>query len=328
MIETRAKWGELVKGVGLQILEVIDQGMSLYTPGLSNLLMMDSSDAAQKSFTGVVSENTIKQKNEAETSSEIHRYKTYVTSVDYTAYAGKIEFSRESLMDREFTTQLDEAMAIGRAANFSQDIAGLQLFNGGFTTRKESITVAGSTYRYQYYNDGVPTFSVQHPSVVPSQSAQSNASSTGVTLTEANLETARLALRKQTTDAGGPMVMGGMETLVLPIALEKTGLQITQSVLIPNATNDNEINIYKGTIGMSTSILLDSINGGSNTAWYLVVPGATRFMHDVRENMAPWTEVDDDKKTLTVGIYGRWANYTKDWRRAWGSLGDGQSYTA
>lgn len=325
MIETRAKWGELVKGVGLQILEAIDQGVELYTPGISALLKTESSDSGQKHFTGKVSENKITRKDEGESTEELNRYKTYVTSVDYTAYAAKIEVSRENLMDRDFASQLDEAMDIGRASNFSQDEAGLQIFNGGFDTRKAEI----KGYRYQYYNDGVPTFSVQHPTVVPGASAQSNASASNIALTDANLETARLALRKQMTDAGGPLVMGGMESLVLPIALEKTGRQITESERIPNASNNNEINVYQGAVGMVTSVLLDAVHGGSDTAWFLIVPGATKFIHDTREAMQPWTEVDEDKKTLTVGMYGRWANYTKDWRRAWGSKGTGSgSYTA
>jgi len=323
MIETRAKWGELIKGVGLEILEAMDQGTELYVPGISNLLMMESSQVGQKSFTGKVSENKITRKDEGDETNELNRFKTYVTSVDYTAYGAKVEITRENLMDRDFSSQLDEATDIGRASNFSQDEAGLQLFNGGFTTRKDSI----KGYRYQYYNDTVPTFSVQHPTVVPGQSAQSNASATGITLTEANLETARLALRKQLTDAGGPLTMGGRETLVTPLALEKTATVITNSELLPGSPN-NDMNFYSGMIGVTTSVLLDSVHGGSNTAWFLIVPGATRFVHDVREGMQPWTEVDEDKKTLVVGIYGRWANYTKDWRRAWGSLGDGQAYSA
>lgn len=324
MIELRGKWGELIKGVGLEILEAIDQGTELYTPGISSLLKTESSDVGQKSFTGKVSENTITRKDEGEVTEELNRYKTYVTSIDYTAYAAKVEVSRENLMDRDFSSQLDEATDIGRASNFSQDEAGIQLFNGGFTTRKDSI----KGYRFQYYNDTVPTFSTLHPSVVPGQSVQSNASATGVVLSDANLETARLALRKQMTDAGGPLVMGGSETLVLPIALEKTGRQLTESERIANSTNDNEINVYQGVIGMTTSVLMDNIHGGSDTAWYLIVPGATKFIHDTREGMQPWTEVDEDKKTLTVGIYGRWANYTKDWKRSWGSLGDAQAYSA
>jgi len=323
MIETRAKWGELVKGVGLQILEAIDQGTELYTPGISSLLSMESSDVGQKHFTGKVSENKITRKDEGEATEEINRYKTYVTSVDYTAYAAKIEVTRENLLDRDFSSQLDEAMDIGRASNFSQDEAGLQLFNGGFDTRKDTI----KGYRYQYYNDTVPTFSVQHPTVVAGGSAQSNASATGITLTEANLETARLALRKQMTDAGGPLVMGGMETLVLPLALEKTGKVITESEKV-SGNGNNDINVYRGYVNMTTSVLLDAVHGGSDTAWYLIVPGATKFVHDVREAMQPWTAVDEDKKTLTVGIYGRWANYTKDWRRAWGSKGNGSAYSA
>jgi hypothetical protein len=323
MIETRAKWGELIKGVGLQILEAMDQGMELYQPGISNLLTLETSDVGQKHFTGKVSENRITRKDEGESTDEMNRYKTYVTSVDYTAYAAKIEMTRENLMDRDFSSQLDEATDIGRAANFSQDEAGLQLFNGGFDTRKESI----KGYRYQYYNDGVPTFSVQHPTVVPGVSAQSNASSNGLVLSDANLETARLALRKQMTDAGGPMTMGGSETLVLPLALERTGRVITESEK-KSGSEHNDINTYQGIVNMTTSVLLDAVHGGSDTAWFLIVPGATRFIHDTREGMSPWTEVDEDKKTLSVGMYGRWANYTKDWRRAWGSKGDAQAYSA
>jgi hypothetical protein len=195
MIETRSKWGELIKGVGIEVLEAIDQGTELYTPGISALLKLETSDVGQKSFTGKVSENRITRKDEGESTDELNRYKTYVTSVDYSAYGGKIELTRENLMDRDFGAQLDEATDIGRASNFSQDEAGIQLFNGGFDTRDTEIL----GYRYQYYNDGVPTFSTLHPSVVPGQSTQSNASATGLALTDANLETANLALRRQMT---------------------------------------------------------------------------------------------------------------------------------
>lgn len=327
MIETRSKWGELIKGVGLEILEVIDQNMELYQPGISALLKMETSQVGQKNFTGKVSENGITRKDEGESTDELARYKTYVTSVDYTAYSGKVEVTRENIMDRDFSAQLDEAADIGRAANFSQDEAGMQLFNGGFDTRKEDITVNGRSYRYQYYNDTVPTFSTVHPSVVPGQGTQSNASSTGIALTDTNLETARLALRRQMTDAGGPVTQGGSESLVVPIALEKTAAVITESELLSGSAN-NDINVYKGNVGVVSSILMDALHGGSNTAWFLEVPGMTKFIHDVREGMQPWTKVDEDKKTLTVGIYGRWANYTKDWRRAWGSKGAGAAYSA
>jgi phage major head subunit gpT-like protein len=329
MIELRSKWGELISGAGLQILEAMDQGSELYTPGIFSILQTDSSDSAQKHFTGKVSENFVRQKEEAEDTKELSRYKTYVTSVDYTAYAAKVEVSRENLMDRDFSSVLDEATDIGRAMNFSIDESGVQLFNGGFDTRKTEITAgSGATYRYQYYNDAVPTFSVQHPTPVPGQSAQSNASATNIALTEANLETARLALRKQQTDAGGPMTMGGQETLILPLALEKEGRVITESEKV-SGSEHNDINTYKGMVNMTTSVLFDAINGGSDTAWYLVVPGATRFVHDTREAASPWTEVDEDKKTLTVGMYARWGNYTKDYRRSWASKGTGSgTYTA
>ncbi len=323
MIESRSKWGEIIKGVGLHLFEVIDQNMELYTPGISNLLKIESSDSAQKHFTGKVSENRLRRKDEGESTDELGRFKTYVTSVDYTAYADKLEITREQLMDRDFTNVMSEAADLGRAASFSQDESGIQLFNAGWTTRKDSA----KGYRMQWYNDTVPQWSTLHPSVVPGQSTQSNASSTGIALTDGNLETARIALMLQTTDAGGPMSLGGQTTLVVPAHLEKTARVITESELVSNSGN-NDINIYKGSINVASSMLLDAVNGGSDTAWYLIVPGSTKFIHDVREGMQPWTEVDEDKKTLTVGIYGRFANYTKDWRRSWGSLGAGAAYSA
>lgn len=328
MIETRSKWGEIIAGVGIQLLEVYDQNVELYQAGISNLLKMESSSVGQKNFSGKISENSIRRKDEGEATEELARYKTYVTSVDYTTYGGKLEITKENIDDREFSAQLDEAADLAKASQFSQDEAGVQLFNGGFTTRKDSITVpSGASYRYQYYNDGVPTFSTLHPTVVPGVSTQSNASGSSIVLSDANLETARLALRKQMTDAGGPLTMGGQETIVVPLALEKTARIITESELISNSAN-NDFNVYKGTVGMVTSPLFDSYTGGSNTAWYLVVPGATKFIHDVREGVSPWMTVDEDTGTLKFGVRGRWANYTKDWRRAWGSLGTAAAYTA
>lgn len=323
MIETRSKWGEIISGVGIQVLEVYDQATELYQAGISNLLKVESSSVGQKNFTGKVSENTITRKDEGEATEEISRYKTYVTSVDYTTYAGKLEITKENIDDRDFSAQLDEAADLAKASQFSQDEAGVQLFNGGFTTRKDSI----KGYRYQYYNDGVPTFSTIHPTVVPGVSTQSNASGSSIVLSDANLETARLALRKQMTDAGGPLTMGGQETIVVPLALEKTARVITESELLSNSGN-NDFNVYKGTVGMVTSQLFDSYTGGSNTAWYLIVPGATKFVHDVREGMSPWMTMDEDTGTFKFGVRGRWANYTKDWRRAWGSLGTAGAYTA
>lgn len=323
MIESRSKWGEIIKGVGLQLMDVFDQNTQLYAPGISNLLITTSSDVAQKHLTGKVTENRLRRKDETESTDELGRFKTYVTSIDYTAYAEKIEISREQLMDRDFTNVMSEVGDLGRAASFSQDESGLQLFNAGWDTRVDSAR----GYRLQWYNDTVPQWSTIHPSVVPGQGTQSNASSTGIALSDANLETARIALMLQTTDAGGPLTLGGQTTLVVPAHLEKTARVITESELVSNSGN-NDINIYKGSVNVASSMLLDAVNGGSNTAWYLVVPGATKFVHDTREGMQPWTEVDEDKKTLTFGVYGRFANYTMDWRRAWASKGAGAAYSA
>jgi len=69
----------------------------------------------------------------------------------------------------------------------------------------------------------------------------SNASSTGITLTEANLETAIIALKQQVTGTGGKLAIGsGQVTLVVPETLEKEAVIITGSTK-RSGTPNNEI---------------------------------------------------------------------------------------
>ncbi|HRF70092.1 MAG TPA: hypothetical protein PKV66_01535 [Candidatus Pelethenecus sp.] len=240
----------------------------------------------------------------------------------YNNYGKFLDVTANTIEDRDFDDALDEMKDLSIGANISQDKSGMQLFNGGFAT---TITVNG--YKMSWYGDSKPLFSTVHPTVVPGESSQSNASSTGIRFSHDNLETAKVALKEQQTDDGLPLAMLGKETLVLPLSLQREGEEETSSILTPETAN-NAINVFKGAQDMVVSLFLSATNGGSNTAWFLTVPARSKLYHEVRK--APMLESDTNikNKVVTFTVDARWADYVKDWRRTFGSKGDLASYSS
>ncbi len=321
-METRGTWTDLIAGVGLQISEVFDQGQEEYTPGISALLIKSTGEGAEKHYTGKTGLGRLSLFEEGDDISVKRRYKTYTTTVAYNFYGEGVQVTKANIEDRDFDAQLDEMKDLSVAANFSQDESGMQLFNGGFAT---TTTVRG--YKLTFYGDAKPTFSTVHPTTVPGGSTQSNASSTGITFGHDNLETAKVALTLQKTDDGIPLSLGGTPTVVVPLNLEREAMEVTMSELTPETAN-NAINVHKGSTNVVSSVFLDATNGGSNTAWFLVVPGRTKMYHEVRQAPELETDVDILSKNATFTVDARWANYVKDWRRSYGSKGDNAAYSS
>lgn len=321
-MENRSTWTDLIAGVGLQIAEVFDQGQEEYTPGINQVLIQTTGEGAEKHFSGKTGLGRLTMFDEGDDIAVKRRYKTYTTNVAYNFYGSAVQVTKAEIEDRMFDAQLDEMKDLSVAANFSQDEAGMQIFNGGFAT---TATVNG--YKLNLYGDAKPTFSTIHPTTVPGGSTQSNASSTGIVFGHDNLETAKLALTLQKTDDGIPLALSGKATLVVPMALEREAREETESTLDPETAN-NAINVHRGTLDVVSSMFLDATNNGSNTAWFLVVPGRTKMYHEVRQAAELETDVDILSKNATFTVDSRWANYVKDWRRSWGSKGDGAAYSS
>jgi phage major head subunit gpT-like protein len=321
-METRSKWTDLIPDTGLRIAEVFDQGDEAYTPGIFAVLKKDSGTGAQKNFTGKTSFGKLQSFDEGEDVPTVERFKTYTTKVAYSNYGGTVSVTKNQIEDRDFDTELDEMKDLSETANYSVDQSGSQLFNGGFAT---TTTVNG--FDMTWYGDGKPQFSTVHPTVVPGQSTQSNASSTGIKLGHDNLETARLAVQLQVQDNGKAMAMAGKLTLVVPMNLEKTGKEITMSELQPQNSN-NAINTFKGNIDMVSNLFLDSVHGGSNTAWFVMNATRAKLYHDVRQEKRLESDVDILSKTVTFTVDARWANCSKEWKGTWGSKGDLATYSS
>lgn len=322
MQETRGTWSDLIAGVGLQFAEVFDQGQEEYLPGIGNLLISSTGTGAQRNFSGKTGVGELAAFDDGDDLPGGRRYKTYTTQVVYNSYGKFIDVTKLAIEDREFSQELDEMKDLSTAANYSQDRSGMQLFNGGFAT-----TVAVNGYNMTWYGDAKPLFSTVHPTTVPGASTQSNASSTGIPFSHDNLETARVALKEQQTDDGIPLALLGKETVVVPPALEREAQEETQSVLTPESA-ENAINIFKGTLDMASSLFLSATNGGSNTAWFMMIRGKAKLYHEVRQAPTLESEVNIKNKVMTFTVDARWADYVKDWRRTYGSKGDNATYSS
>jgi phage major head subunit gpT-like protein len=322
MPETRGKWTDLIPDVGLKISELFDQGDIEYQPGIFAILRQDSGTGAQKNYTGKTGFGLVSQFVDGDDIGTIQRYKTYTTQVIYTNYGGAVEVTKNTIEDRDFAQELGEMKDLSRAINYSVDQAGFQMFNGGFAT-----TTNVNNYVMTWYGDGVPQYSTVHPTVVPGGSTQSNASATGVVLSHDNLETARIALELQQTDNGKALTMVGKTTLIVPLNLEKTARQTLESAFTPESAN-NAINIYRGMIDLMCTKFLDQLNGGSNTAWYLINQGVHKLYHDTRQEKRLEMDTNIRNKVVTFTVDARWADHSREWKGTWASKGDTLAYSS
>lgn len=321
-MENRQKWTDLIPDTGLRISEFYDQGNDLYTPGIFSVLKQRSATGAQENSTGKTGFGKVKQFEDGDDVPTIERFKTYTTKVIYRNYGGAVEITKNLIEDRDFESELDEMKDMSKSINYSMDESGCQLFNGGFST---TTTVNG--YDMFWYGDGKPQFSTIHPTVVPGGSTQSNASSTGIKVSHDNLEIARLALMRQKTDNGLALGMAGKLTLVTSLDNEKLSKEIFGSDLQPQNAN-NAINVFQGSMDLVTTTFLDTTNGGSNSAWFLLNLSMTKLYQVSRQEKRLESDVNIRNKMVTYTVDARWANCSKEWKGSWGSKGDLATYSS
>lgn len=322
MAESRAKWTDLIPDTGLRISEVFDQGDALYTPGVNSVLNVTTGEGAQKNYTSKTGFGKLRKFTDGDDVPTVTRDRSYTTSVTYNNYGGSVDVTKNQIEDRDFAAELDEMKDLSRSANYSVDESAMQLFNGGFAT---TTTVNG--WDMTWYGDSKPQYSTIHPTTTVGGSTQSNASSTGIKLGHDNFQTARLALELQKEDNGLALTMAGKNTIVIPLALEKTAMETINSPLTPES-NNNAINVYTGTTDIVTSKFLDSTNGGSNTAWFLINRAVHKLYYETRQEKRLESDINIKNKITTFTVDARWANYSRDWKGTWASKGDLAAYSS
>ena len=332
VIENRSTYGDLVKGMSAKFYEVFNQAKDSYSLAIDEAVAQQGNNMTalfKKRPTGQARERTVVKTGanylvhtpEGSDFSSDSRLIAYVTEYAPAKFTQSITVTYEAIQDRDYREALDEFADLTITGKETMDKLGFNLFNRAFTA-VASIPVSEGI---AYYGDQKPLCSTIHPRK-DGGTALSNASSSGIALTDANLEVARVALQNQLDDRGKPMRVGtGKLILLVPPALEKTAVVVTKSEK-RSGTANNDINIYDGLMTVISSQWISAAHDGSDTAWFLIDPRVAKLMFMLREDLKTSRFVDNGTKSVTFDIFARWAQGWSDWRGVWGSKGDGAAY--
>jgi len=320
-VQTTSTLGDLGKrGLGPKFEAVFEQNMVQYV----------GKDAASKCFSFLNMEDPVKRTTglagyelpeyfgEGQPYPSTSNIKTAETLYTARNYGRSVEVTENCVKDREkLGAKLDEMANLAYKVDMFEVKAAFQILVGGSGTGQTSNGVYIDRY------NSAALFQASHARA-DGGTAQSNQSAGAIALTETNLETGRLALVKQLTDRGLPLVDLGRIALCVPDDLEKNGIIYTKTTDRPSTAN-NDLNFYNGVIDLLSSRWLNSENGGSSTAWYLMakLPGMDSLLRVYRYGAPMFAERPEDPKTgnMTFAYKQELAVGYSHWLGTWYSAG-------
>lgn len=221
-------------------------------------------------------QNTGETQNVATSTPQVTN-KTFVAVADYT---NGVYLSKDLFDDNMHGVWAATVADMARMARVTQDKNAFSIFRGAFTT---TLTPDGAALC------GTHT-------LIQGTTYTNSFTGAGSALSDTELNVAIIALRQQPNQRG--ITLGGVPAILLvPSALFKLAIQLTDSALVADSSN-NAINIYRSAYGFKvmTSIWLDSVNGGSDTAWFLLSKnhGIRRLIRQGLEtNFRDWSYSDN-----------------------------------
>lgn len=301
---TRSQASDLLEP-GLR--EVYDDAFgeeALVYPRIFNINTSEKQDETDTGFTGFKL-HTIKTENASlDYDDPIQMYDvTYV----HDEYALGFKVSEVLWEDDQYNVIKRKAAQLGRSARRTQETSAANVFNRAFN----SSYLGG---------DAQELVSTSHPRS-DGGSSQSNASSTGITLTDANLETGRIAVREQYDDRG-LVIQVNADQIVVPVNLEKTA-EILVGSNLRSGTADNDLNFYRGKF----DIIAWEYYTNNNTAWFLLDRSQKKLNWFWRVRNQFKNDNAFDTGALLFKSRMRYSVGWSDWRGVWGSLGDGAAYS-
>lgn len=294
-----------------------------YQPSFSKIAKIVSSTKDQEEYLDTTGMGELIQKAEGAAVNYDNILEGYKTTIVNDTFSRGLRFSKELVDDNQFSQVLDASRQTMRAFLRTRDHSFWGVLNSGFNSSFTS------------YGDGKALFSTGHLRK-DGGSSQSNASSTGATLTEANLETGMLALRQVLDHKGQPKLVGwGRLLLVVGPALEKTAVEITKSEK-QSGSADNTLNWYNGQgidvvvvpwLGATLGTVWNGGTAGVDTNWFLIDPMVHQITFQNRANASIDSTIDFDTKERKHSIESRWGTGWTSWYGTYGSKGDGSAYS-
>jgi hypothetical protein len=335
-IENRSTLGDkFIKGISAKVFDIKNQADQAYSLAFDSALGVENNtftklfktEKSNKARETIASKTGVGYATDTQEGSDFamdSRVSGYETQFNFRKLTNGITITLENREDRIVDSKLDELrdLLVGFKQTINRDA--FSIFNNAFTAQASLPNIL------TYYGDGVPACSTLHPikATTSSNTTQSNASDTSLALSEINLETGRTAIRRQTDDKDLPMNIGsGKLILVVPDSLEKAAQIYTKGTLRPSTAN-NDINIYDGIMTVISSKWINSQNGGSDSAWFLVDSMKSPLVYFNRKGITTDTYKVDANKSTVVDAYTRYQVGNTDFRGLWGSKGDGTAYSS
>ena len=301
---TRSQARDLLEPGLREVYDDAFQEEALVYPRIFNMLSSSKQDETDTGFTGFKL-HTVKTENASlDYDDPIQMYDvTYV----HDEYALGFKVSEVLWEDDQYNVIKRKAAQLGRSARRTQETSAAGVFKNAFVS-----TVLGG--------DAQELASTTHPRS-DAGSSQSNASATGITLTDTNLETGRIAARQQLDDRG--LIIQVMpDLIVVPVDLEKTAEILIGSSLRPG-TADNDLNFYQ----RKFQVIAWEYYTTNNTAWFLLDKSQHKINWFWRIRNQFKNDSAFDTGALLFKSRMRYSAGFSDWRGVWASLGDGAAYS-
>jgi len=229
--------------------------------------------------------------------------KVFVQVLDWTQ---SIYLSKDLFDDNMHGVWAAVVADLARKGRITQDYNAFGIFRGAFTT---TLTADGDALCSTH-------------TLIFGGTTTNSASGAGSALSDTSLYTAMVSLRQQPDQRG--VALGNVPAVLLvPSALFKLALQLTDSALVAD-NNNNAINVYRSTYGfvVKTSIWLDAVNGGSDTAWFLLAKnhGIRRLIRQgIETAFRDWSY--SDNRTYFYQANFRESYFAQDYGGVFGNVG-------
>lgn len=305
MASYRSNFGDLLEPGFKKIFDDAYEEMPLVFP---QIMQVDSSTKQDEKFSGVSGFGLFVQTDEGAQINYDDPVQMYDVNLTHVKYTKGFKISEELYEDDQYNVMNGKPAQLARAARRTAETINANVLNRALNSS------------YADGGDAKVLCSVSHPRS-DGGSSQSNASATGITFTESNLETGLIASREQLDDRG-MRIQIMPNTLIGPINLEKEMNIVVRSTSRPG-TADNDLNVYQGRFKIIAWEYL-TVN---NTIWFLLDKSQAKLKWLWR--VKPEFKQDvafDTGMALFKSRFRGVAGWT-DWRGVWGSLGDGAAYS-
>jgi len=321
MTASSSNWGESVMP---GIRSWVDDGYEQYDPYYTKLLNVDTSDRQfvdDINSTGIGRLDEVGEAGATTYEDPLQGYKTRYTQ---RVFKKGIQVTREEHKWDMYNLWEKRSRKLGEAGARTKDYFAIgDMFRNAFNTANTS------------YGDGLPLCSTLHTRI-DGGSTQSNASATGIALTEPNLEVALLAQREVLDDKGQLVdFMTSKPILMVSPYLKKTALEIVGSDR-RSGTANNDLNYYfeHEDVDVFVNPWLSALSTGSTRGsgtdlyWFIIAKGQHELNFIQGTPFDLESDKDFDTDVMKIKAYETFAYGWSDWRGTWGSKGDGVAYSS